>query len=92
MSLVALEFYLDWTVVGDTGLKELAQKCFSLDVVEDKLQAGGVKEGDPSVTDAYANAWDELNGNKDELVNKFGLDPTEWTEPMDKDKFMTKFT
>merc|ERR1712079_480648 len=68
---------------------ELTQMRFRLKTVEassalgDKPHAGYVNKSHAEVKDRFAKAWDDLAGDKDKLVEKFGLNPAEWLEEMD---------
>lgn len=71
--------------------KDLSKQRYGLNTVDDKPNAGGVKEVDPDVKAHYEKVWDDNAGDKAKIVEALHLDGSEWTDGLDKAGFVKKF-
>jgi len=79
------------TGAGAPSQKQLSQGRYSLNQVE-KPQRSEIAQSDDQVQKLFAQAWDELDGDKEALISKFGLDAAAWTDGTDKEMFLRIFT
>merc|ERR1719350_1119783 len=71
--------------------KHLAQTRYRLNKLGMPEAVDGLTESDPKVAEIFGNKWDEHAGDRDKICADLHLDPSEWTDGLDRAPFIKKF-